>query len=152
MFIFDYTNVNTVWVAGRTFFWLIIRIGYPNGLLFLSLFNILTELYLGVVQGHTFHFEIFSGTLYPYWQILVNSSRKFSEISGFRGHELDRFLENSSINFLWVPFQFLYNIGAWPKPISGKLIKIWSVLHPGIHQKLFFDYLLCLGWVFQRSV
>ena len=111
--------------SGKNIFWLIIRIGYPNGLLFLSLFNILTELYLGVVQGHTFHFEIFSGTLNPYWQILVNSYRNFSEISGFRGHELDRFLENWSINFLWVHIQFLHNIGAWARPIFGKLVHIW---------------------------
>ena len=58
------------------------------------------------------------GLLDPYWQILENSSRNFSEISVYRGvtqtdfwkthpvffskfqfpgHKLDRFLENSSI-------------------------------------------------------
>ena len=35
----------------------------------------------------------------PYWQILVNSSRKFSETSVFQNCDTDGFLENSSSIF-----------------------------------------------------
>ena len=57
----------------------------------------------------------------PVSNFLENSSRFFPKFQ-FPGHELDRFLENSSINFLWVP---IINIGAWARPISGKLVHIW---------------------------
>ena len=62
--------------------------------------------------------------LNPYWQILENSSNIFSKFQ-FPDHELDRFLENSSINFLWVPIQFLLNIGTWARPISGNSSIFW---------------------------
>ena len=77
------------------------------------------------------------------YSLLVNPEKltqKFSEISvfwgvtlrklkthpvffskfQFPGHKLDCFFGNSSINFLWVAIQFLLNIGAWARPISGK--------------------------------
>jgi len=100
----------------------------------------------------------------------------------FPGQELDRLLENSSIYFLWVPIQFLQNIGAWTRPISGKLVHIrlnfpeigvyqWYSITPG-----FFEYRfstkcsildefsrnrpvsclkimkLTIGWIFHKSI
>ena len=67
------------------------------------------------------------------------------------GHELDRSLENSSNS------QFS-NYGAWHGPISGKLIQIWTsfpeigLAHADFVQKLNRYSPKIDGWIFQKSV
>ena len=62
-----------------------------------------------------------------------------TRIGKFPGHELDRFMENSSNQYKWVPIQFGSNSGhaAWARPIYGKLMQ---------------SSILEVGWVFQKSV
>ena len=103
-------------------------------------------------------------TVNPYCQILENSSRNFSKIFIFRVVTQTVYLENSSNFFskfqIWgrdpdrLPGKlihwkimstysvFLLNIGAWARPISGKLVHIWMNF-PEIglwHASEFFEY------------
>ena len=96
----------------------------------------------------------------------------------FNFRSMDRFLENSSVNFLWVPIQFLSNMGAWLMPheldlflenSSGSVFQKSVCVTPGIlwisSPKCFLDDFsknppvscpkiikLTFGWVFQKLV
>ena len=62
-------------------------------------------------------------TRYTVYYILVRTgSPRLTLIGKFPGHELDRFMENSSNKFHG-PIQFSSNSGPRAGPISGKLIQ-----------------------------
>ena len=68
----------------------------------------------------------------------------------FPGREADRFLENSSINILWGPFQFCKLPGHWldrflkTRPNLDHFSRNRSVSCPKIQ--------LTIGWIFQKSI
>ena len=71
----------------------------------------------------------------------------------FPGHELDQFMENSSKIEHLVEKWYLKNSGAWHRPISGKLIQIWTGYQEiGPAHALEIEISKNSGYVFQKSV
>ena len=61
--------------------------------------------------------------LNPYWQILENSSRNFSEISVFRGVTQTDFWKTHPVFFR------NFNYRAWAGPMSPITYKLWVLWH-----------------------
>ena len=65
---------------------------------------------------------------------------------------MDRFLESVSL----ILRNFNFRGMSWPdflktRPYLDEFSRNRSMSRSGIHQKLFFNYLLCFGLVFQKS-
>ena len=77
-------------------------------------------------------FDIFLFQIYPYWQILENSSRNFS----FPGRDTDRFLENAPRIFRNFNFRGMNWTDFWKtRPYLGEFSRNRSMSRPK-----FFEY------------